>query len=120
MTEGSMNSEPFNDGTGQPPRTILQPHASLSAFVILSLEFGVQPSLIRKQADALVRKHAEAPVRKLSVSLLDTYELINQVCLASTLPTLYAPLLPPWRCLNFRSLHRCVRRSHARVAGCYC
>jgi hypothetical protein len=26
------------------------------------------------------RKHSDAPVRKLSVSLIDTYKLINQVC----------------------------------------
>ena len=35
------------------------------------------------------RNHADAPVRKLGVNLIDTYKLINQVCVANAcIPTL--------------------------------
>ena len=68
-----------------------------------------------QQARRVSRPHSEAPMRKLSVSLIDTYKLINQVSCSSCLPdspprpfpTPHPP--PPF----FRPMHPPYARFHS-------
>ena len=66
-----------------------QPAASASASSSEAGPSGVQPgamdtSMTEPQPRRPPRKHSDAPMRKLSVSLIDTYKLINQVWTAAT------------------------------------